>query len=91
MKTHSSVISNIVLCLVLVLTFLPGGAMLPIGSAAEAANSPSVPGPARVAEALQGGAVLFIENVGQFAEGARFQVRGAACATWTCIPAWTWN
>jgi hypothetical protein len=37
----------------------------------------SISDPARVSAALRNSPVTFIENVGQFADGARFQVRGA--------------
>jgi len=35
-----------------------------------------------VIEALRSSPVMFIENVGQFADGARFQVRGADRIIW---------
>jgi len=44
--------------------------------------SATVPGQAQAMEALQSAPVMFIENVGQFADGARFQVRGGDHAVW---------
>ena len=42
----------------------------------------TVPNRAIVAEGLHNSSVMFIENVGQFADGARFQVRGADHTMW---------
>ena len=36
----------------------------------------------RIAQALQGAPVMFVENVGQFPNGVRFQVRGANATLW---------
>jgi hypothetical protein len=46
------------------------------------ADTPGTPAAARVAEAMRSSPVMFIENVGQFAEGARFQVRGGNGTMW---------
>jgi len=46
------------------------------------ADTPTTPAVARVAETLRSGPVMFIENVGQFADGARFQVRGGDGTIW---------
>ena len=40
------------------------------------------PAQAAVSQALRSSPVMFIENVGQFAEGARFQVRGGDSTMW---------
>jgi hypothetical protein len=42
----------------------------------------TTPAPARVPEALRSSPVMFIENVGQFPNGARFQVRGGTGTMW---------
>ena len=42
----------------------------------------SVPERAQVGQALRSSPVMFIENVGQFADGARFQVRGGTGTMW---------
>lgn len=47
-----------------------------------AQNWPAAPDHARVTTAIQGPSIMFIENVGQFAEGARFQVRGGDHTIW---------
>jgi len=51
-----------------------------VPSAASVVQSPGTT--SRVSTALRNAPVMFIENVGQFAEGARFQVRGDLGTMW---------
>ena len=61
----------------------PGPSALPsVPPAASAEGSPAADAQAQAAAALQGGSVMLIENVGQFADGARFQVRGGDHTLW---------
>jgi hypothetical protein len=54
------------------------GATLAVAPQPAAMDSPQV----RVTEALHSSPVMFIENVGQFADGVRFQVRGSDKTIW---------
>jgi len=75
------------LVLVLVIAIVLGITLLGYSQTAPglAQSRPAVlatPNSARVEAALQGAPVMFIENVGQFAEGASFQVRGGNGTMW---------
>ena len=70
-KTFHRVV--LVLILSVVLLF---GSSTPLAAQVETPPSPIADG-GRVAAALQSSSVMFIENVGQFDAGARFQVRGS--------------
>ena len=59
------------------------GAQRPLAAAAPSAKGFQAVDPqARVADVLDSSPVMFIENVGQFADGARFQVRGGDHTLW---------
>jgi len=75
------------ICLVLVIAIVLGITLLGYSQTAPglAQSRPAVPAThnsARVVAALRSAPVMFIENAGQFAEGARFQVRGGDRTIW---------
>lgn len=76
MNRRSIVLPSILL-VALLAVLIPSG--MPLG--ATQASAP-VAGQARVQQAPRSGQIMFIENVGQFAESARFQVRGGNGAMW---------
>ena len=61
---------------------LPSLSQTAPGLAQDRPAAQAAPDRARVAGALQGAPVMFIENAGQFADGARFQVRGGNGTIW---------
>lgn len=84
MKTRLSVLFALVVSITLLAVLGPGE-----GRPTVAQGQPAVPATlslefdrTQVAEALQGSPVMFIENVGQFDERARFQVRGGNRTVW---------
>ncbi|MFH1905966.1 MAG: hypothetical protein ABIL11_01060, partial [Chloroflexota bacterium] len=56
----------------------------PLATQAPEGPAPSLAGsqPAQVSAALRSGPVMFIENVGQFADIARFYVHGGSSSLW---------
>ncbi|HRU94467.1 MAG TPA: SBBP repeat-containing protein, partial [Anaerolineae bacterium] len=82
MLTKSVLRFTLFLCLLSSLIITPlQAADLPAAPGALAAPAP-VPDIAQVNAALANSSVMFIENVGQFAEDARFQVRGGNGSLW---------
>lgn len=79
MRSHVTLL-GILLVLCVGLLLLPSGEA-PL-RAAEAESGFGAPGESDVEAALQSAPLMFIENVGQFAEGARFQVLGAEGTLW---------
>ena len=74
MKRKLSSLISLFVVLALLPAFVPGGATPTTAQAQPAALAPDR---AQAAKALRSSPVMFIENVGQFDERARFQVRGA--------------
>ena len=71
------------LILVLVTALLvPGGAQSRLAQPQLADPPAAAPNRAQATKALHRSPVMFIENVGQFAEGARFQVRSGTGTMW---------
>ena len=63
---------------------------VPLAAADVQENALGVPNESEIAEALESAPLMFIENMGQFEEGARFQVRGAQGSLWLAEDAlWT--
>ncbi|MBC8446000.1 MAG: SBBP repeat-containing protein, partial [Chloroflexi bacterium] len=83
MLTRAKVFSLTIAAL-LVLTLVPGAPTIAAPPSVNPAHPLFSPAPdrAQVTTALQSSPVMFIENVGQFAEGARFQVRGGNGTLW---------
>jgi hypothetical protein len=74
-----------VLSLIAAMTMLVLGGMMASATQSQRASPAGpvpVPDRTQVVEALHNSPVMFIENVGQFAEGARFQVRGGLGTMW---------
>ena len=80
MKARLFTVSTFLVSMALLVLLVPGGAPRAAAQAQPAAPAPA-PDRARVAEALRSSLVMFIENVGQFDDRARFQVRGATGGT----------
>ena len=82
---EESVIHRLLTCL-LVLTsiFSSSGASLAVQlqQPSPARSTVTIPVQAAVNQALRASPVMFIENVGQFAEGARFQVGSEVSTMW---------
>jgi hypothetical protein len=69
----------VLVAIIALLVLLAPGSTPPTAAQAQPASfaaSSFAPDPVRVSAALRSAPVMFIENVGQFAAGARFQVRG---------------
>ncbi|MGB9873317.1 MAG: hypothetical protein ACPLYD_16870, partial [Anaerolineae bacterium] len=77
-------IFSIVTVLAVLALLLGGPAMAQVGASRQVApkSAPADAQQARVSAALRSSPVMFIQNVGQFADGARFQVRGADRTIW---------
>jgi len=87
MKRIASARCVLVVALLVTLVSSSLGAPAPARAALVAAAEPPAPAaagpaPARVQAALDSAPLMFIENVGQFAHGARFQVRGGERTIW---------
>ena len=82
MKRKPLILVNLLVMLVL----LTPGNIQPAMAQAESppfdAMSPAVPGRADVADALRSSPLMFIENIGQFSDGARFQAQGGHGMIW---------
>jgi len=83
--------SSLILSVVLLLGLLPGRTVLTTAQSptflaasalSEAEGLPTAPDRTQVTAALPSMSMMFVENVGQFAEGARFQVRGGKGMLW---------
>ena len=61
---------------------LTGGAQSSVAQSQQAAKAASASEPSQVTEAFRSSPVMFIENVDQFDERARFQVRGGPGTMW---------
>jgi hypothetical protein len=68
--------------LVVILTLLVPGGAPPSAAQSQPAVPVPVPDRARVSAALRSAPLMFIENVGQFDQRARFQVRGGDATLW---------
>ena len=67
------VLSLLALASLLVGAVSAQGRQRPLAAAPSAAGAPSAAAQARVADVLHSSPVMFIQNDGQFGEGARFQ------------------
>ena len=80
MKARLFTVSAFLVSMALLALLVPSGAQL-TAARMQTASAPA-PNRARVAEALRSSPLMFIENVGQFDERARFQVRGGMGTMW---------
>lgn len=84
MKTRLFTVSAFLVSIALLALLVPG-VVRPLAAQSQPPSlvaPPLAPDRIRIADALRGSPVMFIENVGQFADGARFQVRSGMGAMW---------
>jgi hypothetical protein len=82
LKQLSSLIKTLAVAGLLLASLVPGGAPVAATASSPASGQSQPATTATAAAGLASSPVMFIENVGQFGEGARYQVRGGDATTW---------